>query len=320
MPGRIPKVVVIGGTYVDMAVRCNEIPQPGKDAIGSGFSCTPTGPGLNQAVQAALCGCQVHLVSKVGNDPFSQMVKENLAGFDINTEFVFSAEAKNTGIIVTFVNSEGENSCCISPGANRALSPKDITSQDVEEVIESADVCLIHGQLPQDSVVAAVRSANLYATKVILDPAGAFETSTEPNHALPTEYFSADILIPDVHEASEITDEPVGSIHTAKLIGSDLVARGVECAVIKMGRRGCMVIDRQGTDHIAAFEVNLVDQTCSGDAFAGALAASCAVGDDIRCAVKFASAAGALACTKFGTQDSLPKKEEIIELLQNHAD
>jgi len=83
-----------------------------------------------------------------------------------------------------------------------------------------------------------------------------------------------------------------------------------------MGKRGCMVVDRSSADHIPAFEVELVDQTCRGDAFAGALAAYCAVKDDIREAVKFASAAGALACTKFGSTEALPTKAEIIELLQ----
>jgi ribokinase len=53
-----------------------------------------------------------------------------------------------------------------------------------------------------------------------------------------------------------------------------------------------------------------------GDAFAGALAAYYAVKNDIREAVKFASAAGALACTKFGSIESLPTKDEIIQLLQ----
>jgi len=83
-----------------------------------------------------------------------------------------------------------------------------------------------------------------------------------------------------------------------------------------MGKRGCMVVDRNGADHIPAFKVDLVDQSCRGDAFAGALAACCAVKTDIREAVKFASAAGALVCTKFGLIDSLPTKAEIIELLQ----
>ena len=49
------------------------------------------------------------------------------------------------------------------------------------------------------------------------------------------------------------------------------------------------------------------------------VSASCAVWDDVRKAVKFASAAGALACTKFGAIEALPKKAEIIELLQKEG-
>ena len=41
---------------------------------------------------------------------------------------------------------------------------------------------------------------------------------------------------------------------------------------------------------------------------------------DPKDAVKFACAAGALTMAKFGTQDSLPKKEKIIGLLQQHGD
>jgi ribokinase len=90
----------------------------------------------------------------------------------------------------------------------------------------------------------------------------------------------------------------------------------VAFAVITMGKRGCMVVDRNSADQIPAFDVDLVDHTASGDAFAGALAAYCAVENNIRAAVKFASAAGALACTKFGSIEALPTKAEIIELLQ----
>lgn len=322
MAGKTPSVVVIGGTYIDMAIRCSQIPQPGQSLGGSALSYMVAGSGPNQAVEAALCGCQVHLVSKVGGDPFGQMAKTSLADFGVNIDLVYVARAKNTGVIVTLVNAKGENASCVYTGANSALTPQEIEA--AEQTISQADVCLIHGRLPQDAIVMALRCSQLHGTKVILNPAKPIEQPPEPRRPggnLPIEYFSADILIPNLYEAAEITD-PTGtgpvSFHTAKLIGSDLVARGVRCAVITMGKRGCMVVDRTNADHIPAFEVELVDQTCRGDAFAGALAACCAVGDDIRKAAKFASAAGALACTKFGSIEALPTKAEIIELLQTH--
>jgi len=316
MPGRSPKpkVVVIGGTYVDMAIRCGQIPSPGQKVTGSALSYTITGPGPNQAVEAALCGCEVHLISKVGGDPFAQMAGSSLADYNVNTDFVYTAEAKNTGLVVTFVNAEGENASCYYPGANSALQALDIT--EAEQMISEADVCLIHGQLPQEAIVSALRCAELYGVKVILNPARPLEQQGQATSDLPIEYFKADILIPNLYEAADITEQSAANIRTAKLIASDLVARGVDYAVITMGRRGCMVVDRNSADHIPAFEIDLVDQTGRGDAFAGALAAYCAIENDVRAAVKFASAAGALACTKFGSIEALPTKADIIEILQ----
>ena len=326
MLGRIPKVVVVGGTYVDMAIKCRQIPPPGRSVTGFALSYTVTGPGPNQAMEAALCGCEVYLISKVGGDPFAQMARENLAEFKVNVDFVYTAEAQNTGVVVTLVNSEGENAGCMYTGANSALRSQDIDA--AEQIISEADVCLVHGRLPHEAIVKAIRCAKLHNTKIILNPARPIEQPRRTSGDLPIEYFSVNILIPNLYEAADITDQSDASttlqssslrstsIRTAKLIGSDLVARGVSCTVITMGKRGCMVVDRNSADHIPAFEVELVDQTCRGDAFAGALAAYCAVKDDVREAVKFASAAGALACTKFGSIEALPTKAEIIELLQ----
>ncbi len=329
MQGKVPRVVVVGGAYVDIAIRCGQIPSAGRQVAGSALSYAVTGPGPNQAVEAALCGCNVHLISKIGGDPFGRMVTEVLADFKVNTDFVRTAEAKNTGAVVTMVAATGENTGLVYTGANGALLPQDIDA--AEQIFSQADVCLIHGQLPQDAIIRAIRCAKLYGTKVILNPARPMDSpgrsQAQPRQSgrqddslpvaeLPVEYFSVNILIPNLGEAADITDQSAAGIHTAKLIGSDLVARGADSAVITMGRRGCMVVDRNGADHIPAFEIELIDQTGRGDAFAGALAACFAVKEDVREAVKFASAAGALACTKFGSIEALPTRAEIIELLQ----
>ncbi len=314
MAGELAKVVVVGPSYIDLAMRCDQYPGSGQSVCGTGLSYTANGPGPNQAVEAALCGCQVHLISKVGGDPFGEMAKQCLSEFSVNTDFVYTAEAKNTGTIITLVNGVGENAACVYTGANSALLPAEIDK--AEDTIARANVCLIYGHLPHDAVIAAIRCAQMHSTRVILNPAKPIEQNSNGVGGLPAEYFSDTILIANLCEAADITNHSDANVRTAKLIGSDMVARGAQAAVITMGKRGCMVVDRQGADHIGAFEIELVDHTCTGDAFAGALAACCAVGDDIRKAVKFASAAGALACTKFGSIEALPGKAEIIELLQ----
>ena len=317
MTGGRAVVVVIGSVYADMAIRCVDFPSTGQVAAGSSFSCTAAGAGSNQAIQAALCGCEVHLVGKVGKDIFGQMIKDNLMDFGVNSDFVFEAEAKNTGVSVSFVSSSGANRTVVSEGANRALLGSDIKGTEFEKLLARANICLIDGGLGSDFVCSAIRAARLSKTKLILDPALSSEQFKNQSAKLPLDYYTADILVPNFVEAAELTAAGNHNIHTAKLIGSDLVARGVGCVVIKLGRRGALVVDRGGATHIPPFEVKFVDHSGCGDAFDGALAASCAVGDEIRKAVKFASAAGALACTKFGAQEALPKKEEILELLQD---
>ena len=316
MAETVPKVVVVGGVYVDMAVKCEQIPSASQAVVGSALSYMIAGPGANQAGEAALCGCGVQLISRIGGGPFGKMVLSGLEEFGVDTDFVRIADAKNTGVIVTVVNSTGENTSITYTGANAALSPAHI--DEAEHIISDADVCLIDGNLPVDAVVRAVSCAKLHGTKVVLNPARPSDTAAATVAAMPVEYFNADILILNLFEAADITERLAANIHTAKLIGSDLVARGAAAAVITMGRRGCIVADRSSCDHIPAFEIKLVDKSCSGDAFTGALAAYTAVEDDVRGAVKFAAAAGALACTKFGSIESLPTRAEIIELLQKN--
>lgn len=310
-----PKVMIFGSVYADMAIRCEQFPETSQIISGSSFSCMNVGSGLIQAIQAALCDCEVYLVCKVGKDQFGDMIRDNLADYGIHSDFVFEAEAKNTGVMVSFV-SAGANRTVISEGANRALMPGDISSTEFERVISSCDVCLVNAQLPVEFVTSAIKAAKISRAKVILDPAMPIEQIDVQSGQLPLDFYSVDVIVPNFEEAVELSTTGNHNIHTAKLIGSDLIARGVGNAIITMGRRGALIVDKNGTEHIPAFEVPIVDHDGCGDSFNGALAASLAVGDDVKQAVKFASAAGALTCSKFGIQESLPKKEEIIEMLQ----
>src|SRR5690554_4947554 len=119
MTERIPKVLVVGPTYVDMAVKCELFPEPGRPVEGSGFSCVSTGAGLNEAIQAALCGAEVYLLSRIGEDCFGEMIKQTLRRYGVSTDLVYLTQAISTGIVVTMVDGNGENRSCRSAGANR---------------------------------------------------------------------------------------------------------------------------------------------------------------------------------------------------------
>jgi ribokinase len=76
-----------------------------------------------------------------------------------------------------------------------------------------------------------------------------------------------------------------------------------------------MVNDHSVCEHIHAFRVEAVDTTAAGDTFCGTLVAALAQGDDFAAALRRASAASALACTRAGAQTSVPTRDEVERLL-----
>ena len=83
-----------------------------------------------------------------------------------------------------------------------------------------------------------------------------------------------------------------------------------------LGAQGAYYATGGGGAYVPPFQVNAVDSVAAGDAFNGALAVALAEGQEIPEAVRTASAAGALAVTKTGAQDSMPTRAEVEGLLR----
>jgi ribokinase len=64
-----------------------------------------------------------------------------------------------------------------------------------------------------------------------------------------------------------------------------------------------------------SFIVNAVDTVAAGDAFNGGLAAALLEGKELKEAVRWGSAAGAIATTRPGAMPSMPNRHELDELL-----
>ena len=63
-------------------------------------------------------------------------------------------------------------------------------------------------------------------------------------------------------------------------------------------------------------EIDAIDSTAAGDTFCGALAAALSRRQTLAEALRLASAAGALACTRLGAQSSIPLQSEVNAFLQ----
>ncbi len=82
------------------------------------------------------------------------------------------------------------------------------------------------------------------------------------------------------------------------------------------GPRGTIWLDEQGElQETPAFPVHTVDTLGAGDVFHGAFALAVTEGQELRQGLRFASAAAALKCTRFGGAFAAPQRAEVDELL-----
>jgi len=302
-----PRIVVVGSINMDLVVRTAVMPTPGQTVMGHSLATIPGGKGANQAIAAVRCEAEVEIIGRLGHDDFGQRLLLKLQTSGVHTNGILVSESVSTGTAMIMVDDNGENSICIAPGANELLTAEDVDNQS--ELIANADVVLIQLEIPQDTAAYVLHIAKHHNVPVILNPAPAPE---KINPAL----FDADIIIANQDETARLTGEPANDIHTAKMAGSALLARGAKVVIVTLGRRGTLSLTAEQMFHIRPFPAKVVDTTGAGDAFCGAFAAAYARKDNIYDASRFAAAAGALACGKFGAQPSMPRLRDVQKLIQ----
>ena len=302
-----PSVVVIGSINMDLVVRTAVLPGPGQTVQGRKFTSTPGGKGANQAVAAARLGARVHMIGKVGNDNFGGHLLMCLNKNHVDTSAVVVAEGISSGLAIVMVDSQGENSICVVAGANGQMQPDDLIAQ--EELIAQAKVVVLQLELPVPTVLQAIRLARKHGVKTVLDPAPAAADT-------PPELLKVDIITPNHIEAGMMVGEPIADVRSAKTVAAALLSKGPEAVVVTIGEKGAVLVDKSDRiRHFPAAKVGIVDTTAAGDAFTGALSVAIARGEKLPDAIRYANAAGALACTKFGAQPAMPNRREVEELL-----
>ena len=138
----------------------------------------------------------------------------------------------------------------------------------------------------------------------MLDPA--------PASNIPPEAFQHfDIITPNQTEAEYHTGIRVDDIPSAQAAAEALLERGVGTAIVKMAEQGVYWTSQEGSGHIPAYEVEVVDTISAGDAFSGALAVALGEGRSLEEAIRYGAAAGALAVTKQGVQTAMPSRTEV---------
>src|SRR5450756_518918 len=93
-----PRIAFIGSANIDLVTYTDQFPRPGETIFGREFSLGFGGKGANQAVAARLCGAEVAMVARVGDDLFGPANIENFAARGIDTSRVLTTPGVSSGV------------------------------------------------------------------------------------------------------------------------------------------------------------------------------------------------------------------------------
>lgn len=300
---------MIGSINQDLVQPAPRLPVGGETLHGGDLSVIPGGKGANQAVAAARLGADVAMVARVGKDAFGPRLRDRLSAEGIDIRHVRLTDGA-TGTAVILVQPTGENSIVLSPGANAKVTPADVDR--AKSLIKQADAVLLQLEIPPKTVRHAIKLCRQLGVTCVLDPA-------PPLAGKPPKWmFDATVISPNEHEAAALlADKPGGQPRRDESAVIAIQKAGSANVFMKLGPRGSMHVDAaRVVTHMPAFKIKPVDTTAAGDATTAALAVARAEGKSWADAMRFANAAGALACMKAGAQPSLPTRSAVLRLLR----
>ena len=305
------KILVVGSANMDLSMNMYRVPAAGETLIDDGgVAYLPGGKGANSAVAFARLGADSIFCAKLGADSHGQKLYQYYKEQGVNTSFLKVDRENPTGLAVVMKESDGNNRILVYPGANSHL-----TVDNIAEAFEARPDALYLGfEIPFNIAVAAAKMANARGIPVFVDAAPA--DKEHPLENLPP----VEIFSPNETETLEYTGIlPQGA--ESSLRAALALYKRVKCRyiVIKQGSRGAFIYDGKRYSFAPAMKAGeVVDTTAAGDSFTAAMTLKYLENSgEITTAVKYGTAAGAIAVTRRGASQAVPTADEVEALLKS---
>jgi ribokinase len=286
-------IVVFGSINLDLIFPLADLPLPGQTVLTQTALVQPGGKGANQAVAAASDGARVVLAGAVGADALAAAAMAGLTGID--TSRVARLPGVATGCACVLVDGQGRNVIAVGAGANLHADPATLE----DPLLGPGTTLLLQMECARAATQALIRRAHLARARIILNLAPYGDLAEASLRAV-------DVLVVNEAEAAGLAARfglaaEAGALHAA--FGPAVIrTRGAE---------GADLATAEGVTHIPPHAVRAIDTTAAGDCFVGVLAAALDRGLSLDAGCRRAAVAAALACTRPGSQASLPTAAEI---------
>jgi sugar/nucleoside kinase (ribokinase family) len=263
---------------------------------------SPGGCGSNVAIGLRALDVSTLLIARIGDDLAGEIDSQIWGDWGIDCRFVKKETHSTTGISIGLVDRTFQPRFVHTSGANAKLSADDL---DVHRLVANevewlhiAGFFVLPGLL-DGRLGPALKSAAELGLRISLDVVES-PRMHDASHLWPCMPY-LDIFLCNQQEAQILTGE--AELYQAAAV---LHLYGAETVIIKAGDQGCWLSQAGiSTDgfvqrRIPAFEVQTVDTTGAGDAFAAGLIAAILSGESLMDACLAANRAGAQVVTALG--------------------
>jgi ribokinase len=239
-----------GDVLLDVVVRLEEPLAPGGD-VRAATRAGAGGQAANVAAWAAELGADAACIAKRGDDPAGELLARELAAHGV--ELLGPVASGSTGIVVSVVET-GDRALASDRGVATSFAPEELDAAWLAcDVLHVSGYALVREPICATALLAA-RLAREAGARISVDVAA----WTEIRRFGPVQFRELlDELAPDVLFATEAEWELLGGAYLSAPTG-----------VLKRGARGCSVFTADSKLDFAALEVDAIDPTGAGDAFA----------------------------------------------------
>jgi len=295
---------------VDVIGRVKSWPEPGDDCMAPRLEMHCGGVASNCALALTRWGISARLLGCVGRDAFGDFLLNSLQAGGVDVRWVQRTRDHMTGMAYVNVTPDGQRTFFGSRGASRLVRP--VGGQSPVFAGAVAGNLMGYNFLdpgPEKLARQILKAIHARGGWISLD-VGMAASKEIPGRILQV-CREVDILFVSDDEAAALT----GTRDPRKAYRA-LQRCGAREVVLKIGKRGCLVVQGGALQQVPAFNVQPVDSTGAGDAFVAAFLQARLRGWSNTEAAVAANAAGAVAASVVGAGTKMPGAREVATLLR----
>ena len=303
-------IVFIGTAILDSVIKGFD-PEPVSVA---GFraesgSINAGGEGVNGSIAAAKLGMRSALLCFLGKDQAGDLIEAELVKNGVDTSCIIRTADHSTPITTIFVAEDGNRKSITNNAHSYNFHPEQYPDMftDTKAVVIGS---LFRAPFNDPDVISAV------VTQAHSKGIPVFADTKIPNFRRLTlddiadSLAMVDYITPNEDEARFFTGED-----RPDKMAEAFLARGVKNVIIKLGGKGCLLVNNEEKIHLYAHKIDVVDATGAGDNFMAGFVSEIIRGSEVKDALAFANACGAICATAVGTGTALRDREQVLKLI-----